>query len=129
MKSVNDIRTLCYNLYIMDWKKDHNITIDDEVAAMKSYLKEYPPECFTEANPPELTFDEYLMERGFNGEIYACYEEFLDNEYCDEEYIESLLTGISGKYLKQYKKDNAALQEEFERATNLIRDLDGLDYE
>ena len=32
-----------------------------------------------------------LEEIGFNGEIYVCYDEFIDNEYQDKKYIRSLL--------------------------------------
>ncbi len=107
MKEVTDIKSLCYNLYVFDWKKEHNITSDDEIAVMKRYLKEYPPECFSKANPPEQTFDEYLEEYGYNGELYVCFDEFLDNEYEDEEYIQYLLSGTNlyPSYLKSFEDD------------------------
>ena len=37
------------------------------------------------------TYEDYLDEFGYDGEIYACYDEFLDNEYLDHIYMESLL--------------------------------------
>ncbi len=102
---IHDLQTLIYGLYQLDWERQHNITVDDKVAVMKEYLEVYPPECFTAANPPDQTFDEYFFEVGYNGSLYVCFDEFLDAEYHDEEYVSFLLKDMNPKYFTEYLKD------------------------
>ena len=102
---VKDLRTLAYALYQLDWKKSHNITPEDEEKVIKEYLEEYEPKDFTNAEPPAQTFDEFLEERGYGGELYVCFDEFLDSEYQDREYIEYLFSGMDEKHLAEYEKD------------------------
>ena len=82
------IRELCYELYKVDWKRDHMITADREMDSIKDYY-EFLLEF--DYNGNLYTYDDYLEEFGYDGELYVCYEEFWDNEYLDEQYICSLL--------------------------------------
>ena len=102
---VKDLRTLCYSLYQLDWKKRHNITPEVEEKAIKSYLEEYEPKDFTNAEPPAQTFQEYLDEVGYDGEYFVCFEEFLECEYQDHDYIMELLSGMDIKHVIEYEKD------------------------
>ena len=45
--------------------------------------------------------EEYFGEQGFNGNLFACEEEFYDCEYQDAAYMEYLL---SADMLKQYNR-------------------------
>lgn len=50
------------------------------------------------------TYEGYLNEAGFSFEIYASFDEFLENEYRQEEYIAELLAD-NEDLLKEYRDD------------------------
>lgn len=89
------IKELAYTLYKLDWmrrisydmKRDFvlNYYIDSKIVPSSS-----------------ATLQETLEEFGFDGELYVCYEEFLESEYLDKEYIEILLPR---EQYKEYLKD------------------------
>lgn len=79
------IRKLCYELYKIDWKYTHMITAQREIDEIKNYYADLVDD------DTEYTYNDYLEEFGYNGELYVCYEEFLDNEYLDEDYMCKLL--------------------------------------
>lgn len=91
-----DIKKLCYELYKNDWKRNHGITHDMQQDAVKNYYEEFY------ASSGEYSFEDYLRDYGFEGKIYACFNEFLDNEYVDEDYISGLLdnTNLVDLYLQ-----------------------------
>ena len=76
------IRELCYELYKIDWKHSHGITMDIEMDALKNY--------FVEDNG-SLMYSEYLEEVGYNGMLYVCFDEFCNEEYRNILYICRLL--------------------------------------
>ena len=112
---VADLKSMLYELYKLDWKASHNITPERETMILKDYLNLYPPECYTKANPPEQSFEQFLEEMGYQGELYVCYDEFLECEYKDVRYVKFLLEGMDSHYFKDYE-DNLylSLQEERE---------------
>ena len=75
---ITNISELCYELYKLDWKHSHMITKEIEMDSLKDYFE-------GTVSSSEYSFDEYIEEFGYDGEIYACYEEFRDNEYLDKE--------------------------------------------
>lgn len=79
------ISRLCYELYKVDWKRSHMITEKREMDSIKDYYKGLVD------NDTEYIYNDYLEEFGYDGELYVCYEEFLDMEYHDKEYMCSLL--------------------------------------
>ena len=66
-------REFCYNLYKVDWLR--RISADDQIKAWQNW---YDNGC-----------DEDCYN--FNGEKYASYSEFLDNEFLDKDYMRTLL--------------------------------------
>ena len=81
-----DISQLCYELYKIDWKYSHMITPERQMDSLKNYFEDarYFPDG-------EYSYNDYLEEHGYDGELYACYDEFCETEYLDKEYIEHLL--------------------------------------
>lgn len=79
------ISKLCYELYKVDWKHSHMITKEVEMDSIKNYYEGLVDEDV------EYTYSDYLEEFGYDGELYVCYEEFLENEYLEEDYICGLL--------------------------------------
>ena len=90
------ISKLCYELYKIDWKHSHMITKYREMDSIKDYYEDLVDD------DTEYTYNDYLEEFGYDGELYVCYEEFLEAEYLDEDYICSLLD--NEKLISMYRK-------------------------
>lgn len=78
------IRELAYELYKIDWKDQHKITPEIEMYCLEDYYEGLVD------NHTNYTYEDYLMNFGYYGELYVCFDEFLDNEYQDKEYMEEL---------------------------------------
>ena len=96
------IKKMMYELYKIDWM-EHHVSLSRQKESVKEYF------C------GETSFDSYenyLFERGFQGEMYASLEEFLNNEYLDENIIDALLdvdskSSFNEEILAEYQKDLA----------------------
>lgn len=97
------IKQLCYELYKIDWKHSHMITKEREMDSIKKY-HEILDDLTSLVDDTEYTYDDYLEEFGYNGELYVCYDEFCDAEYQDKEYMCSLL-GDNKKLVDVYYED------------------------
>lgn len=75
-----ELMELSYDLYKEDWIRNH--------IPFREYKKEYRKFMLDDNYE---TFDDYIEENGFRGEIYASFEEFVECEYNDEHYMEYLL--------------------------------------
>lgn len=77
------IRKLCYTLYKVDWRRNH-VTLGMEYQTVKDYhsLKDVSP---------GYTYEDYLDEFGYRGDMYASFNEFIHNEYLQKNYIIGLL--------------------------------------
>lgn len=65
-----------YEIYKEDWYKEHNIPDEDVIKLLDEwqFAKVY--------SDFEGSFEDYELEYGYNGgEIYACFDEFMDNEF------------------------------------------------
>lgn len=80
-----DIRKLCYELYKIDWKHSHMITKEREMDSIKDYYEGLID------NDSEYTYEDYIEEFGYDGELYVCFEEFCDAEYYNVDYMRTLL--------------------------------------
>jgi len=65
-------------------------------------IKDYY-ESLVDMDDTEYTYNDYLEEFGYDGELYVCYEEFLENEYLEDDYICGLLD--NEKLIAMYYKD------------------------
>ena len=94
------ISKLCYELYMVDWKRNHMITADREMNSIKDYYE------FLEENDYNgnlYTYDDYIEEFGYGGELYVCYDEFMETDYLEDDYICGLLD--NEKLIAMYYKD------------------------
>lgn len=80
---MGSIRKIAYEKYKLDWLMRHGYSLTDLIREVNSLQDE-----FISTKQAYLAF---VNEYGFNGEIWSCYNEFLDNEYKDKEYIKSIL--------------------------------------
>lgn len=78
-------RKRAYEAYKLDWMIRHGYALTDLVKEVSAYMRE------AEEDDVVFSFNIWELEYGFNGEIWACYEEFCENEYQDKEYIKQLL--------------------------------------
>ena len=92
-----DIRKLCYELYKIDWKHSHMITKEREMDSIKDYYEGLID------NDIEYTYEDYIEEFGYDGELYVCFEEFCDAEYYDVDYMRTLLD--NDKLINIYHED------------------------
>ncbi len=92
-----NISELCYELYKVEWES-RNVTSATKADNIKSYYENTEPE-----DRDDYTYEDYLLEQGYDGMFYACYEEFLETEYLDKGYIEWLLD--NDDLLNEYIED------------------------
>lgn len=85
----DDVRHLCekicYELYKIDWLYSHT-SKEQQSDNIKNYFEDILNE-----NIVDYTYKEYLDEFGYNSEIYASFEEFMNNEWYDVEYMKGLI--------------------------------------
>ena len=96
------ISKLCYELYKADWKQNH-ITAEREKKSIKDYYAFLMEEDDEDVNVFTYTYNDYLEEFGYDGELYVCYEEFCETEYHEEDYICELL--CNADLINMYYKD------------------------
>lgn len=100
------IQRFCYELYKIDWISSHLTALSEIEGAKEQYFKGLANGDFDS----EYTFSEYLNEYGFPDGFPVCFEEFLDNEYLDFDYIQELLNG-SKQCLELYQSDRRMLHD------------------
>lgn len=81
------IANLCYELYKVDW--EDRISTEQKMTALREYYDEITE---NDINPTDYLFEDFLSEYGYDGDYPVCFQEFMDNEFLDTEYMESLLT-------------------------------------
>ncbi len=86
-KFEGDFAEMVYELYKIDWMR--RVSRQQESDLTMDWLE---AKVYGEISP-YINLDEYIFEYGYNQGIYVCYEEFLEHEYQDREYISSLLYG------------------------------------
>ncbi len=93
-----DIKEKAYQKYKLDWICRHGKSLDDLVDCMTKYWKDADEK--RTCTPSRAFF--YVEEAGFDGELWACFEEFLETEYRDMEYMGCLL---NAQEYKEYLMD------------------------
>ena len=100
--NTNEARHRIYELYQLDWLISHGYSLMDvvhgcvEEAAIATFDKCQTVLDATEVddiNPLECIEDgiRSWSNKGFNYEIWACFEEFLNAEYRDVSYVSELI--------------------------------------
>lgn len=110
------LRGNIYSLYQLDWMQRHGHSIQELIAKMDYVLSEKSPDAGKELSPSEV-YSEFLSDFGFGGECFVCFDEFMQCEYLDSEYIKELCdVSPSGKALyRQYEEDSKQIIEEMWR--------------
>lgn len=82
-----DIKQKAYEKYQLDWMASHGKSLDDLVDCVQAWWEDDETREFCS---PKTAFADF-EKAGFDGEIWACFDEFLEIEYRDMEYMGSLL--------------------------------------
>ena len=78
-----------YRKYQLDWISNHGYSVKDIIDEVLGFGFPGGAEDYQPYNT--------LLESGINGELFAGFYEFCNNEYLDSEYIYSLLSGADAK--------------------------------
>lgn len=105
--NVFDISEVAYELYKQDWIDTHT-TKEERLNVLRGYHI-YRQDCIEEDFEID-SFEEWIWEIGYVDGIYVCYDEFLDNEYLEKDYIKELLN--DDNLYKMYLKDLENLDNE-----------------
>lgn len=100
MESNINISEIAYEKYKQDWVDTHT-TPQERITAYENYNK-YVEEAVANSEDLKL-FNEWIEEIGYPDGIYVCYDEFIDTEYFDREYIRYILD--DEELIEEYEKD------------------------
>lgn len=91
-----DIKKIAYEKYKLDWMIAHGYTFADIMNELNDMQEEEPDTCVSNL------FSDWEYEFGFGSEIWVCYDEFLEYEFNDKDYMKSLLNEDEYKeYLRE----------------------------
>ena len=96
----NNFSYMCYRLYVADWENSHNIGMKEKSESIKKYYEHLEELGVSDSYFP---YEDYILEFGYNGEIYANFSEFCEAEYRNHEYIRNLLD--DDELFDQYEDD------------------------
>lgn len=95
-----DIKKKAYEKYKLWWMINHEFTLKNLVDQIQSCVEEDGNKNIN----LESAFINWEDEYGFGGEIWACYDEFLDHEYKNKDIMKEILDVKSYKiYLEDLK--------------------------
>ncbi len=119
------LHTSLYELYKEDWM-NQNISPDDRFYTFRNYK-------LTQLADDEFngSFEDYLWDNGgfLSGSLYVCFNEFLDAEYQDREYIKDLVYGADiADELKEKIMETYDFYNREAEYGSLPEDLEGYEY-
>lgn len=96
---INNIKDLAYELYKTDWMS--RISTERRFNALRDYYLNVDAETRY-----SYTFEEWVNDQGYDGELYTCFGEFLQAEYLENEYMKALLADpmLCREYLEDIKE-------------------------
>lgn len=100
MKDQERLENHAYELYRVDWMKSHNHTLADFATSVLSHASQLDSDF-----EPEEILEDWELNYGFGGEIWACKDEFLQSEYLDRTYMKYLLSKTDFELWKKFTKE------------------------
>lgn len=83
-----NVSKIAYALYKQNWINGHTNS-EMRMDALREYYEFLLKN--QKKNLKHISFEEYLLQFGYNGCIYANYEDFCKNKYRNKDYISKLL--------------------------------------
>ena len=88
------ISEVAYELYKQNWIDTHT-TPQMRLNAQRDYQLYKMEELERNNDDDIMSFEDWIFEQGYEGGIlYVSFDEFLDNEFQDKEYIKDLLHNV-----------------------------------
>ena len=91
-----------YELYQLHWLMNHGYSLSDAMFRMAQtayaeglYEDSSVVDCLSYEKWTDILHD--WQEEGFRGEMFACFEEFLETEYLEKDYVLFLLSQSNEK--------------------------------
>jgi len=108
-KLIEKFRTIAYDLYKEHWKLNH-LKPDTEYNTLCEYADELSniDESTDTNNILKSDYDKFITEYGYHDECYVCYDEFLNNEYKDSDYMKEILPAKLHDILKEIDNEYAS---------------------
>lgn len=90
----------CYEAYQLEWMLSHGYSLEETINVVGDIVtehledpeNEFPEEAFEVSNTIYKCYEQFGNEVGFQGEIFACKEEFLKEEFLSATYMDRLLS-------------------------------------
>ena len=95
-----DVAKQLYIQYKLDWIQGHM-----SPALHQTVMQEF--DSYHRLEDPMISIEDYLNEFGFHGECYGCFDEFLNNEFQDEDFIKTTIINHHNNYLDQVARRKA----------------------
>ena len=97
-----EITQIAYEKYKLDWMTNHGCSLSDLIFELEELRLDNPNAEITEL------FDNFECNYGFKfgSEIWACFDEFIDNEFLDDDYMYVLLNDKEFIEYKKYIEEN-----------------------
>lgn len=126
-----------YDIYQLDWMMFRGHSLSEIIKGMSEVAREsgneyitvydedrYTGEAHLEEDAVDCMYAQWEKDSGFKGEIFACFEEFCENEYLDASYMHELMNSqpieLTGKLEDLYDefmmaREEREMQEEKDR--------------
>ena len=83
----NEHARQAYEQFRLQWMIDHGYSLEDLIRNLESMIEEDQNESGVRTSLLSL-FQDWEFGIGFDGAIWPCYQEFLENEYLDTKETE-----------------------------------------
>lgn len=101
-EKIKSMRDSLYEFYKLDWMASHNHTLEELFEQIKEIIVEKSHDNTDAVDLVEDSFMSFEIDKGFGGELWACYDEFLECEYLDEDYIDGLIERLAPSEVKPF---------------------------
>lgn len=123
-EKVQDMRDCLYELYKLDWMASHNHSVDELFEEIKDISSDLNTNNQNFADLVEDALMSFELDKGFGGELWVCYDEFLECEYQDFNYMDNLIDRLAPSERKTFLFNTYR-----DDMNSLLYGKDGKDYE
>ena len=100
-----NVQNQIYELYRIKWMADHGVTFTEVADLAEEWRQILIEGQIDPAMDEGFDFESFIEERGFGeGSLWVCFDEFMQAEYQDAEYIKELVScrpDLLDAYLKE----------------------------
>ena len=105
-----EFQKLCYEKYRLDWMLSHGFSLKDLIQQMNENYNENAEEDYRAYKPSHAMSDIENNTGLANGELWVCFNEFMNYEYKNKDYIGQLLKNYPLPYPNKEEALKALVQ-------------------